>query len=147
MVWKHKKKKVGVLVIAMLFLVLAAALVYAGVNKWIGLAQGDILIKDTITRISEGVTEHEVVTNNAEGNDQKIDYLCEINPSDTVKVVAGYGQDNADSWSLTPTTKQAVAYEKNHPGTTVVAGINADFFNMGTGEPMGALVMAGITLV
>lgn len=143
MVWKHKKKKVGVLVIAMLFLVLATALVYAGVNKWIGLAQGDILIKDTITRISEGVTEHEVVTNNAEGNDQKIDYLCEINPSDTVKVVAGYGQDNADSWSLTPTTKQAVAYEKNHPGTTVVAGINADFFNMGTGEPMGALVMEG----
>ena len=60
-----------------------------------------------------------------------------------IKIVSGYGQDDASSWSLTPTTTQAKAYEKNHPGETVVAAINADFFNMATGEPMGALVMNG----
>lgn len=115
----------------------------AAVKQWSGIAENDILIKDTITNITSGVTEHEVITNVSTGDDQKIDYVCEINPVDTVKVVAGYGKDNADSWSLTRTTAQAAAYEKNHPGETVVAAINADFFNMATGEPMGALVMEG----
>lgn len=125
-------------------MVLASVLpVAAAGKKWTSVAEGDILIMDTITKISESVYEHEVITNNSAGNDQKIDYLVEIEPSDSVKVVAGYGKDNADSWSLTTTTKQAAAYEKNHAGETVVAGINADFFNMGTGEPLGALVMEG----
>ena len=115
----------------------------AAVKQWDGIAENDILIKDVITKITSGVTEHEVITNVSTGDDQKIDYICEIAPGDTVKVVAGYGKDSAESWSLTRTTAQAAAYEKNHPGETVVAAINADFFNMATGEPMGALVMEG----
>ena len=81
----------------------------AAVKQWSGIAENDILIKDTITNITSGVTEHEVITNVSTGDDQKIDYVCEINPVDTVKVVAGYGKDNADSWSLTRTTAQAAA--------------------------------------
>lgn len=134
--------------LALMFLIVAMVLttavpIWAAGEKWTGIADGDILIQDTITKISDGVYEHEVITNSEEGNDQKIDYLCEIEPSDTIKVVAGYGQDSADKWCLTSTTDQAKAYMKNHPGETVVAGINADFFNMGTGEPLGALVMEG----
>lgn len=110
---------------------------------WSGMADGDILVKDTLTRITDGVVEHEVVSNTAAGNDQKIDYMCEIELGDTIKLEAGYGQDNASSWTLVSTTDQAAAYEANHPGETVVAAINADFFNMATGEPMGALVMNG----
>ena len=115
----------------------------AAVKEWDGLADGDILIKDTVTQITSGITEHEVITNTSSGDDQKIDYLCEVELSDTVKIVAGYGKDNADSWSLARSTAQAAAYEQNHPGETVVGAINADFFNMATGEPMGALVMEG----
>lgn len=115
----------------------------ANITKWSGLAGGDILIKDTISRITDDVTEHEVVTNNARGNDQKIDYMCSVKLSDTIKFAACYGNDDASSWGMYPTTHQAKAYEEHHPGETVVAAINADFFNMATGEPQGALVMEG----
>lgn len=120
-----------------------AAPIAQAAEKWSGLASGDVLIKDTITKICDGVNEHEVVTNNKSGNDQKIDFITEIKPSDSIKVVAGYGKNNADSWTLKTTSAQAEAYMKDNPGHTVVSGINADFFNMGTGEPLGALVMEG----
>ena len=112
-------------------------------KTWAGIADGDVLVKDTITQIANGVVEHEVVANTTAGNDQKIDYMCRVQLSDSIKIVACYGQDNADRWGMYKTTQQAAYYEENHPGETVVAGINADFFNMGTGEPMGALVMDG----
>ena len=139
---KLKKLTLFTLVLALILSTFVATGA-AATDAWEGAAKGDTIVKDTITKISEGVTEHRVVSQNAQGQDQKIDFLCEIKPSDTIKVKAGYGQDNADKWSLTPTTKQAAAYEKNHPGETVVAGINADFFNMSNGAPMGALVMEG----
>ena len=116
---------------------------YAALERWQGVANGDILVKDTVTKIADGVVEHELITNNDSGTDQRIDYLCEVKPSDSIKVVAGYGNMDGTKWSLTRTTDQAKAYEKKNPGETVVAGINADFFNMANGEPMGALVMDG----
>ena len=141
---KNRSLKKFVLMSLITAMVFTAAMpVWAAGEKWTSVADGDILIQDTVTKIADGVFEHEVITNNKEGNDQKIDYLCEIEPSDTIKVVSGYGKDNAEKWSLTSTTAQANAYMKNHEGETVVAGINADFFNMGTGEPLGALVMEG----
>ena len=106
-------------------------------------ADGEILVKDTVTPITDGVVSHEVITNVPTGDQQHIDYIAYVAMGENIKIVSGYGQDDASSWSLTPTTTQAKAYEKNHPGETVVAAINADFFNMGTGEPMGALVMNG----
>lgn len=142
MIKKTKKKIVLFATIACMFFT-ATMFSSAAADKWQGIADGDVLVKDTVTKLSNSITEHEVITNNSEGNDQRIDYLCEIKPSDTIKIKAGYGKDNADSWSLTPTTAQAAAYEKNHPGHTVVAAINADFFDMGNGQPLGALVMEG----
>lgn len=119
---------------------MVAGLAYAASS--IGLAKGDVLIKDTITKLAPGVKEHEVISNVEAGDDQKIDYLCEVDLS-SAKIVAGYGDSwSADEWELVSTTKQARAYEKK-TGETVVAAINADFFNMATGEPMGALVMGG----
>lgn len=112
-------------------------------KAWAGTAEGEILVKDTITMITNGVVEHELISNTPAGNDQKIDYMCRANLSDTIKIVACYGENDASKWRMVSTTKQAAAYEKDHPGETVVAAINADFFNMGTGEPIGALVMEG----
>ena len=112
-------------------------------KPWKGIAEGEVLVKDTITKIANGVVEHEVISNTPAGNDQKIDFMCRAQLSDSIKIVACYGEDDASSWRMVSTTKQAAAYEKNHPGETVVAAINADFFNMATGEPIGALVMEG----
>lgn len=139
---KRLKKIVSLMVVFTMVFTTAAPIAQAA-EKWSGLASGDVLIKDTITKICDGVNEHEVVTNNKSGNDQKIDFITEIKPSDSIKVVAGYGKNNADSWTLKTTSAQAEAYMKDNPGHTVVSGINADFFNMGTGEPLGALVMEG----
>lgn len=111
----------------------------------VGIAKGEVLIKNTATTLAPGVVEREVVSNTPAGNDQKIDYLCEVDlqGTSTTKVVAGYGSAySTDSWELSATTAQAAGYEKK-TGETVVAAINADFFNMATGEPMGALVMDG----
>ncbi|MGM9595550.1 MAG: phosphodiester glycosidase family protein [Oscillospiraceae bacterium] len=112
-------------------------------KTWADTAEGEILVKDTITKITNGVVEHEIISNTPAGNDQKIDYMCRANLSDTIKIVACYGENDASKWRMVSTTKQAAAYEKDHPGETVVAAINADFFNMATGEPLGALVMEG----
>lgn len=112
-------------------------------KTWADTAEGEILVKDTITKITNGVVEHEIISNTPAGNDQKIDYMCRANLSDTIKIVACYGENDASKWRMVSTTKQASAYEKDHPGETVVAAINADFFNMATGEPLGALVMEG----
>lgn len=137
------KKVVAFMLIFAMVSSLFTSVGFAGVGKWESVAGGDVLIKDTVTKIADNVYEHEVVTNNAAGNDQKIDYLTEISPSDSLKIVAGYGENSAEKWSLTTTSKQAESYMKDNPGTTVVSAINADFFNMGTGEPLGALVMEG----
>lgn len=137
-----KKFAVMLLSFIMAFTMMVPSVFAAG-NPWQGTASNDILISDTVTKLSDNVYEHKVITNNKEGTNQNIDYMCEVGKSDTIKVVASYGQHDASSWSLTPTTKQAAAYEKKHKGETVVAGINADFFNMANGQPMGALVMDG----
>ena len=140
---RHCKKIVSIFLIIAMIVTMWAPSVFALGDPWQGTAEGEVLIKDTVTKIADQVYEHEVITNNTQGNDQKIDYLLEVGKSDTIKIAACYGEDDASSWSLTPTTEQAAAYEKNHPGETVVAGINADFFNMATGQPRGALVMEG----
>ena len=126
---KRLKKIVSLMVVFTMVFTTAAPIAQAA-EKWSGLASGDVLIKDTITKICDGVNEHEVVTNNKSGNDQKIDFITEIKPSDSIKVVAGYGKNNADSWTLKTTSAQAEAYMKDNPGRTVVSGINADFFNI-----------------
>lgn len=113
-------------------------------NTWTGIANGEVLVSDTVTPLANGAVQHEVVANRASGDHQNIEYFAEVDlAEDDIKIVAGYGQNSADEWSLTRTTDQAKAYERDNPGKTVVAAINADFFNMATGEPMGALVMEG----
>ena len=82
-------------------------------KTWAGIADGDVLVKDTITQIANGVVEHEVVANTTAGNDQKIDYMCRVQLSDSIKIVACYGQDNADRWGMYKTTQQAAYYEEN----------------------------------
>ena len=132
--------------VMMILSLLPVDLAFAETGKktgWAGVPDGEVLVKDTVTHISDGVTSREIICNVPTGDRQQIDYIAEIEPRDTLKVVSGYGHDDASKWSLTPTTVQAKAYEENHPGETVIAAINADFFNMATGQPMGALVMNG----
>ena len=60
-------------------------------------ADGEILVKDTVTPITDGVVSHEVITNVPTGDQQHIDYIAEVAMGENIKIVSGYGQDDASS--------------------------------------------------
>ena len=98
--------------------------------------------------ISTGVTETKYITNDKEtNNDQVIAYAVKVDLSGNKNtLIAGYrNYDNSGNWGLQTVRDQAKAAE-NKRGVKVVAAVNGDFFNMGTGEPAGALVMNGKTV-
>lgn len=106
--------------------------------------EGTYVISETEQKIAPGITESEVITNNSSGNNQNIDYFCEVDlkGTSTTKIISGYADYNANKWKMQRVTDQAKAAQKA-TGYNVVAGINADFYNMSTGQPAGALVMNG----
>ena len=106
--------------------------------------EGTYVISETEQKIAPGITESEVITNNSSGNNQNIDYFCEVDlkGTSTTKIISGYADYNANKWKMQRVTDQAKAAQKAK-GYNVVAGINADFYNMSTGQPIGALVMEG----
>ena len=123
----------------------AAALVLALVLNYVlaFAAAGDRQdIVSTVKAISPGVTETEYITNTRDNNDQIVLHAVEVDLGRN-DLVASYKDYNTNgTWGLQSVREQAAAYEQQ-TGRNVVAGINADFFNMGTGEPSGALVMGG----
>ena len=104
---------------------------------------GTYVISNTDKKLAPGITESEIITNNQSGTNQNIDYFCDVDLSgtSTTKIIAGYADYNGSKWKMQRVTEQAKAAEK--AGYNVVAGINADFYNMSTGQPLGALVMEG----
>ena len=104
---------------------------------------GTYVISNTEQKIAPGITESEVITNNESGTNQNIDYFCEVDlaGTSTTKIISGYADYNGSKWKMQRVSDQAKAAQK--AGYNVVAGINADFYNMSTGQPAGALVMEG----
>lgn len=106
-----------------------------------------IYITNTEYKLVPGVTENVLTTNNEAGNNQRIGFLMDVQTdvysSGKVKIVACYKDYQYETLGLQTVTDQAKAYEKAHPGEKVIAGINADFYNMNTGAPSGAFVMEG----
>ena len=110
--------------------------------------------------IANGVTYDKIVMRNKE-NHQAIGYLTEIDLTKNVTLKATYdgyytaGSTAADrvanaqkiskgQWSLKETTRLAADYGTiANPAGTVVMATNGDYFNMGTGEPTGYLIMEG----
>lgn len=63
---------------------------------------------------------------------------------DDIEMYANYYNNQAQTWGMQSVTDQVVAWESNHPnGGKPIVSTNADFFNMSTGKPSGALVMEG----
>ncbi|MCD8356299.1 MAG: leucine-rich repeat protein, partial [Clostridia bacterium] len=98
--------------------------------------------------IAPGITESDIVLNDDSGTNQNKGFVMEIdvsNPDVTLK--AGYKNYDATSWGMQNCLDQAAAAEKTlkkaDENANVVGVVNANFFNMATGEPIGALVMNG----
>ena len=106
------------------------------------------LISETAYPLASGITEYVTTTNNLQGNEQVIDYFTEIDPNDSSAIImACYADYDASKWKLQNVMDQAKAAQDNFDsrglGYKIVGIVNADFYNMTTGEPTGALVMEG----
>lgn len=111
--------------------------VYAESNRY------DVVVSNK--KISTGVTETKYITNEKQtNNDQVIAYAVKVDLSDNKNtLIAGYDNyDTSGNWGLS-TVRQQVKDAESKRRVKVVAAVNGDFFNMGTGEPSGALVMNG----
>lgn len=106
--------------------------------------EGTYVVSNTTKKIAPGIEETTIITNNKSGTKQNIDYACEIDlqGTSTTKIISGYAGYDASSWKMDKLTNQAKAAEKK-TGLNVVAGINADFYNMSNGQPLGMLIMEG----
>lgn len=135
------------LMVAGLFTVSAAAYVEGFVSE-----THDVFSRKTST-IAPGVTQ-DVVFAYAKDGKQMAYYVAtaDINRDD-VAVYANYTGNQCTEFAMSKLTDQmAAAQERNttdttapnyNPYYTAVAGVNADFYNMSTGQPTGAFVMEG----
>lgn len=103
------------------------------------------VVTSTDRQISAGVYETEYFTNTAENNDQVVMYAVHVDLSQNT-LIAGYKDyDSSGDWGMQSVREQVAAAEASPElaGRHVVAAINGDFYNMGTGQPIGTLVMNG----
>ena len=123
-------------------------------------AAGLAPVSQTHNAIANGVSYSKLVMRN-KNNQQAIGYMTEIDLTKNVTLKATYdgyytaGSTAADrvanaqtiskgQWSMKETTRLAADYGKiADPAGTVVMATNGDYFNMGTGEPTGYLIMEG----
>ena len=100
-------------------------------------------ISETEHRIAPGVTENRVIVNKASGTQQEMVYAVTVDTSrSTTGFLAGYADYNGSRWKMQTVRDQAAAAAAA-TGKNIVVAVNADIFNMSTGEPGGVLVMGG----
>ncbi len=122
-----------------------------------GLINGSIVSEKQDFVVSDGVAESYIEMQDPDGSNKVRSYVLEVDLSNpNVGIVASY-KNYMNNLSATPTwgmqcmRDQAVAVENyyrnvadvKNPEFEVVAGVNADFFNMGNGAPRGSFVMNG----
>lgn len=98
-----------------------------------------------------GVKEYKIVSNNGL-NWENTSYFSEVNlvRNPNIKIVSCYGAYDSKNWKMTKLSDQAAAAQgyfdktKGYENYKIVGILNADAYNMSTGEPLGALVMNGI---
>ena len=119
-------------------------------------AAGKYVISQTDYPITSGVTESQILLNNAEGNDQVACFMMTAKPQAQISFKASYhgyyteGSTPASraekaenlTWGMDRTTDQAANYEKA-TGDKVIFATNGDYYNMQTAQPLGYLVMEG----
>ncbi|NLR31147.1 phosphodiester glycosidase family protein [Levilactobacillus tujiorum] len=99
--------------------------------------------EQTGNQLASGITESKVTYKNTAG-DRTVMHSVSVDLKDkTAGLYAGTMDDSKDI-GLQTVRGQAEAAIKN--GHQVVAGLNADFFNMGTGEPSGNVVKDGVEI-
>ena len=107
------------------------------------------LVQDRQSTLANGVTQNIYTVYDKNGKQVKM-FAATIDMSvDTVKLFTSYKDMDNTSYGMSKLTEQVAAFnEKAAAGDayyhgTVVAGINASYYNMTTGKPSGVFVMNG----
>ncbi len=143
---------------AMLLTLLPTAFAVNGDKRDITPPTGKYLITQTDYPLLDGVTESQVILNDATGNGQIMGFMMTAAPTAKVTFKASYAgyysagstpasrkakvDANALTWAMEKTTVQAAAYEKA-TGENIVFATNGDYYNMQTAQPLGYLIMEG----
>ena len=113
---------------------------------------GKYKISQTDYTLVSGVTESQVILNDASGSNQAMVFITTVAPDAEVTFRASYNgyytegstpasraevvKNNTLPWGMMRTSDQAAAYEKATGGTVVFA-TNGDYYNMQTAQPLG----------
>lgn len=100
------------------------------------------LINDSSLPVAPGVKERRITLLNKEGKRVE-NFLIEVDlkGSPNTSIVTGTPNDGT-GYGMTTVRDQA--RDANANGKPVVAAVNADFYNMATGEPLGCFVKDGV---
>lgn len=161
---KHVWKKLLSLSLAVIMAVQLLPLQTGAVSAMHGKKAGDLLfqndgknrlfVSETEYSLAPGITEYVTYSNEPDGKNQNIDYFCEVDLSQA-KIMTGYaGMENIlenqkINWRMQTVSgqvKDTQSYftrSKDYADYTIAAAINADYYNMATGQPNGLLLING----
>ncbi|MBR6825107.1 MAG: phosphodiester glycosidase family protein, partial [Oscillospiraceae bacterium] len=155
---KQTLKRVLSMVLAVAMVVGLLPMVFAAAPAFEA-PTGKYKISQTDYTIVSGVTESQVILNDATGNNQQMAFITTISPDAEVTFRASYNgyytpgssaasraeavKNNTLPWGMMRTTDQAAAYENAVEGSKVVFATNGDYYNMQTAQPLGYLIMEG----
>ncbi len=107
------------------------------------------LVQDKQSTLASGVTQNIYTVYDKNGKQVKM-FAATIDMSvDTVKLFTSYKDMDNTAYGMSKLTEQVAAFDKKAAAGdeyyhgTVVAGINASYYNMTTGKPSGVFVMNG----
>ena len=138
---KQFKKSIALLLTA-LMLVTSVQMIAGAASAYN--PSGDFYkISETEYKIAPGISENRVIVNKASGTQQEMVYAVTVGAgTSTTGFLAGYADYNGSRWKMQSVRDQA-AKAAQATGKNIVVAVNADIFNMSTGEPAGVLVMDG----
>lgn len=111
------------------------------------------VFSNTTTTLAPGVTQD--ITYALTSDDKQIVYYtATIDTSrDDISIYANYNNNDGSKWGMSRVTDQMASAQAKHSDPNdeenyienynTILGVNADFYNMSTGQPSGALVMEG----
>ena len=160
----HRTRKAVSLLLSLLMAVQLLPMEAGAASAMEGKKAGDVLfnneeknrlfVSETAYSLAPGITEYVTYTNEPDGLNQNIDYFCEVDLSQA-EVMTGYaGMENilekkTINWRMQTVSGQVedtqsyFTRSEKYSDCTIAAALNADYYNMATGQPTGLLIIDG----
>lgn len=112
------------------------------------------VFSSSTSTLAPGVIQDIKYANTADDK-QIVYYIATVDVSrEDISIYANYQNNDGSVWGMSRVSDQMAAAQAKHsnpndsenyiPNYNTIVGVNADFYNMTTGQPSGALVMEGV---